>query len=279
MRNYFPIVSKSLLQVLFLSCTLALALGINYIYAVTWTGPSALPPNANTLPPLNVTGTPQVKNGNLSVGLSTNTTANLGLTVYGSQSTNGTVYGYGNAGGVLSHGVVGTAGGANTQGVYGIAGVTASNGVNGYGPNNSTGYGVIGTGANSGYYGALGRADGYSFVGNGESYNQGIVRSTVGGFAFPDGTVQTTKAGSAALASMTCYTAATPFSQANLVGAGNTSSISCNAGYTALSGGCETSCTPLHGNYLSGNTQYCSSVHIAGYCADSMLRSIITCCL
>jgi len=269
MKNYFPIVSKSLLQVLFLSCTIALALGINYISAAnTWTGPSALPPNANTLPPLNVTGTPQVKNGNLSVGLSSNTSASYGLTVYGSQSTNGTVYGGGNAGGVVGNGVVGYAGGNGTTGVVGI------------GPNNNTGYGVYASGGNgSAYYGALGRADGYSFVGNGQLYNQGIIYSQTGGFQFPDGTVQTTKAGSATVASMTCYTASTSFSQANLVGAENTSNISCNAGYTALRGGCETSCTPLHGNYLSGNTQYCSSIHISGYCADSMLRSIITCCL
>ena len=100
-----------LLQLTFLSCTIALALGINYISAVTWTGPTALPPNANTLPPLNVTGTPQVKNGNLSVGLSSNTTASYGLTVYGSQSTNGTVSASGNAGGVAGNGVVAAAGG------------------------------------------------------------------------------------------------------------------------------------------------------------------------
>ena len=69
-----------LLQAVMLSCIIALALGINYLSA--WTGPTALPPGNNVAAPLNVTGTPQVKNGNLSVGLSSNTAANLGLLPY-----------------------------------------------------------------------------------------------------------------------------------------------------------------------------------------------------
>ena len=166
------------LRISFLSLLIALSLGINYLSA--WTGPTALPPNNNIAAPLNITNTAQVKNGNISVVAAANTTSNVGLTVYGSQSTNGTVYGHGNAGGVIGNGV------------YGISGGTGGHGVVGAGPNDSSAYGVIGIGsATSTYYGALGRADGYSFIGNGTLYNQGIVRSTTGGFVFPDGTVQT----------------------------------------------------------------------------------------
>lgn len=170
--------SVRILQLVLLSCVIALALSINYLSA--WTGPTALPPGNNTAAPLNTLGTAQVKNGNLSVGLSTNTTANLGFTVYGSQYTNGTVSASGNAGGVAGNGVVGTAGSAGYHGVIGTSG------------GGSGSYGVEGVGQGGTYYGLLGRSDGYSFVGNGEVYNQGIVRSTTGGFAFPDGTVQTT---------------------------------------------------------------------------------------
>ncbi len=70
---------------------------------------------------------------------------------------------------------------------------TTGSAITGTGPSSgSAGYGVFGKGGS--YYGALGRADGYSFVGSGTLYNAGTVRSKSGGFMFPDGTVQTTAA-------------------------------------------------------------------------------------
>lgn len=56
-----------------------------------------------------------------------------------------------------------------TSGVYGIYGAA--------GVNDAVTYGVLGTSAN-GYYGALGRGDGYSFVGNGTLYNNGAAQAT-----------------------------------------------------------------------------------------------------
>jgi hypothetical protein len=171
------LLGKTITQVVALAFLIALSLGINYLSA--WTGPTALPPNNNIAAPLNTTNTAQVKNGNISVGASANTTSNVGLTVYGSQSTNGTVYGHGNAGGVIGNGV------------YGISGGTGGHGVVGAGPNDSSAYGVIGIGsATSTYYGALGRADGYSFVGNGTLYNGGNIYT-------PTGELQSTLTGTA----------------------------------------------------------------------------------
>ena len=109
------------------------------------------------------------------------------------------MYGGGNAGGVIGNGVVGYAGGNGATGVVGI------------GPNNNTGYGVFASGGNgSAYYGALGRADGYSFVGNGELYNNGIIRSVSGGVAFPDGTVQTSAGSIPSGAVMAFYLSSCP---------------------------------------------------------------------
>jgi hypothetical protein len=72
-----------LLQLLFLSGVIALALGINYIAAATWTGPSAFPPGNNIAAPLNIGTTNQVKDANLSVGHSTNIATDYGLISYG----------------------------------------------------------------------------------------------------------------------------------------------------------------------------------------------------
>jgi len=72
-----------LLQLIFLSSIIALALGLNYISASTWTGPSALPPGNNIAASLNIGTTNQVKDANLSVGHSANTATDYGLVSYG----------------------------------------------------------------------------------------------------------------------------------------------------------------------------------------------------
>jgi hypothetical protein len=85
-------------------------------------------------------------------------------------------------------------------------GITASNtgghGIVSNGPGSGSSY--YGMFAQSGsYYAALGRADGYAYVGYGELYNQGLIRSTSGGFAFPDGSVQTTAAAGGGISGVT----------------------------------------------------------------------------
>ncbi len=81
--KHMQLFSKFLAQITLLSMVVACALGINYISAANWTGPAALPPNSNVAAPVNVSQTPQVKDGNISVGKSTNTATDYGLVSYG----------------------------------------------------------------------------------------------------------------------------------------------------------------------------------------------------
>ncbi len=77
-------------------------------------------------------------------------------------------------------------------GVNGLVGYSSGAGSGVVGTTTGTGYGVYAYAG--GYNAGLARADGYSMVGTGQIYNNGIIRSVAGGFQFPDGTIQTTAA-------------------------------------------------------------------------------------
>ena len=85
------LLKRTLLQTVILGIALSLALSLNYLSA--WTGPTGTAPNNNVGAPLNITTATQVKDGNVSLGLGTNSTAGginpLGLTLAGSQRIEG----------------------------------------------------------------------------------------------------------------------------------------------------------------------------------------------
>jgi len=82
---------RTLIQLSILTTALTIALSLNYLYA--WTGPTGTAPANNVGAPINITNATQVKDGNVSVGLGTNSTAvglnPLGLTIAGSQRVEG----------------------------------------------------------------------------------------------------------------------------------------------------------------------------------------------
>jgi len=88
-------IKTTLLQLCILACALTIALSLNYLYAspYAWTGPTGTAPDDNVGAPINITNATQVKDGNVSVGLGTNSTAvglnPLGLTIAGSQRVEG----------------------------------------------------------------------------------------------------------------------------------------------------------------------------------------------
>lgn len=77
----FTNITRTLLQLLFLSLIISFALGVNYLLA--WTGPTGTAPNNNAAAPINVGTTPQVKLESLSVGKSAPTATDYGLISYG----------------------------------------------------------------------------------------------------------------------------------------------------------------------------------------------------
>ncbi len=217
------------------------AVGVTFasMAAIAWTGPTQSPPSGNVSAPINVGTIDQVKNAGLSVNA---------LAVFGNSQL-----------GTASGGVVGI-GAANSSGAKlevtgAVRGVhitsSAENGLVSYGPSSGSGfYGVLGQSGS--YYGALGRADGYSFVGSGALYNAGSIRSTTGGYYFPDGTVQVTAAGAGGVSNYT---------HASCVNSGPFTSCiaTCPAGW--YRSGCSGGCVP------SGNGCSCtgSGNHYA-YC-------------
>jgi|GEM_PF-5559865 len=160
------------------------------VIASAWTAPTLAAPAGNASAPVNLSATAQSKTGSLGVG---------GLAVFGNASITGNL--------TL----------VNTTG----------NGVDATGPSSgSSFYGVIGRAGS--YSGALGRADGFSFVGVGSLWNQGnmYINGAGNGLTFPDGTVQTTAASmspkdTALLVASTPVTIAGPFTTVQ-VSAGNT---------------------------------------------------------
>ena len=76
-------ITTTLTQLALLTTALVLALTLNYAFAAPWVGPPGVAPTNNVAMPLNVTNTPQVKDGNVSVGASGNTASDFGLISYG----------------------------------------------------------------------------------------------------------------------------------------------------------------------------------------------------
>ena len=72
---------KTITKLLMLTIILTAALSVNYLFAV-WTGPTQAPPLGNTLAPINIGQTNQVKDGGLSVNA---------LTVFGNGYVEGDI--------------------------------------------------------------------------------------------------------------------------------------------------------------------------------------------
>jgi len=123
MGKYFSAISTTVLQLTFLSCVVALALGINYLAA--WTGPSASPPNSNVAAPVNIGTTNQVKDANLSVGHSANTATDYGLIAYG--RIRSTVGGFEFPDGTVQATAASTVSTAVYSGVFGASGSVTIN--------------------------------------------------------------------------------------------------------------------------------------------------------
>ena len=82
-------ITTTLTQLALLTTALVLALTLNYAFAAPWVGPPGVAPTNNVAMPLNVTNTPQVKDGNVSVGASGNTNTTIGLSTYGASVVKG----------------------------------------------------------------------------------------------------------------------------------------------------------------------------------------------
>ncbi len=174
----------SWLQTLTLSLCIVLISGVSF--ALAWTGPTQTPPNGNVSAPINIGTTAQVKNG----GLSVNSLAVFGNTIISGVSR---YLNFGTTAGATGYGIRDNAGVMEVKSSGGSwLGLLSGSGTTNYLPK-LTAARTIGTsqifdnGTNVGV-GTTSPAQKFSVAGQ--------IYSALGGFRFPDGTVQTTAASS-----------------------------------------------------------------------------------
>jgi len=229
-----------------------IVLGISLQFVRAWVEPTVAPPGGNIGAPINTGGSTQLKKGYLGVG--DNSTAGVPNFLL---TTTGTATGIG----TTQHSIFGPydAAGGDQGSLY--IGVGRSAGKSGDNRNNFIVYNHGCSGGNCKVPSIALHAD-YTYMG-GDVRAEGSIHSTSGGFRFPDGTLQTTAAGSP-----NCQVCIKYYKKAGGCASGTTTSQSNVSGYPyqyeicSLAGGTESNAA-----FMSDGTGWCTMQTVRLVCS------------